>query len=41
MKENLSKKIVNSSAAQEENFLNWNNILQELKMVFGNDVYAL
>tara|TARA_Y100000590_G_scaffold383131_1_gene453560 strand:+ start:7789 stop:9177 length:1389 start_codon:yes stop_codon:yes gene_type:complete len=39
MKENLSKKIVNSSAAQEENFLNWNNILQELKMVFGNDVY--
>ena len=39
MKENLSKKIVNNSSAQEENFLNWNNILQELKMVFGKDVY--
>ena len=39
MTENLTKKITNTSFAQEERALNWSDILKELKNTFGNDVY--
>ena len=39
MKENLSKQITNNIFIKEENQLNWKNILKELRIAFGNDVY--
>ena len=39
MKENLSKQITNNVFVKEENQLNWKNILKELRIAFGNDVY--
>jgi len=39
MKENLSKQVLNNFTAKEENQLNWSNVLKELKITFGNDVY--
>ena len=39
MKENLSKQITSNVFAKEENQLNWKDILKELRITFGNDVY--
>jgi len=35
----LSKHEQNLIAAQEENFLNWNSILENFKKIFGNDIF--
>tara|TARA_B110000196_G_C21137880_1_gene662150 strand:- start:1146 stop:2534 length:1389 start_codon:yes stop_codon:yes gene_type:complete len=34
-----SKKISSPPSVQEENFLNWNEILEKLKKTFGSDIY--
>ena len=39
MKENLSKQIASSVFVKEENQLNWKNVLKELRITFGDDVY--
>jgi chromosomal replication initiator protein len=39
MKEILSKPIINSPEVKEENILNWNEVLDKLKITFGNDIY--
>ena len=39
MKENLSKLETNNILAQEENLLDWNEVLKKLQNTFGNDVY--
>jgi chromosomal replication initiator protein len=39
MTEILSKKITKIPLVQEENFLNWNDVLEKLKKNFGSDVY--
>ena len=36
---NTPEKSVNNSLVNEENFLNWKEILQKLNHTFGNDVY--
>ena len=39
MKENLSKLETSNILAQEENLLDWNEVLKKLQNTFGNDVY--
>ncbi len=39
MKEVLSKKNSNANLVEEENLLNWNEILVKFKITFGNDIY--
>ena len=39
MKEVLSKKNSNANSLEEENLLNWNEILVKFKITFGNDIY--
>ena len=39
MTETLSKKKLDTALAQEENFLDWNAILNNFKKNFGDDVY--
>ena len=39
MTETLSKQISNAVLAQEENLLDWNEVLKNFKTTFGNDVY--
>ena len=39
MSENLSKQIVSDVSTQEENMLNWNEVLLKFKQTFGSDVY--
>ena len=39
MAETLNNKILDVTLAQEEKFLNWNNILLQLKKSLGSDVY--
>ena len=39
MKENLSKQAASNVFAKEENQLDWKNVLKELKITFGSDVY--
>ena len=39
MKEILTKPIINSPIAKEENILNWNEVLLQFKKTFGNDTY--
>ena len=39
MKDLLQKQTANALAAKEENFLNWNEVLEKLKKTFGSDIY--
>ena len=39
MKEVLSKKNSNAHSAEEENLLNWNEVIVKFKITFGNDIY--
>ena len=39
MTEILSKQNLNIPLAKEENFLNWNEVLEKFKKTFGNDIY--
>ena len=39
MKEVLSKKNSNANSAEEENLLNWNEVIVKFKITFGNDIY--
>ena len=39
MNDILSKQATNISAAQEENLLDWNEVLKKFKQTFGNDIY--
>ena len=39
MKENLSKLESSTMLAQEENLLDWNEVLKKLQTTFGHDVY--
>jgi len=39
MTETLSKQISNAVLAQEENLLDWNEVLKNFKTTFGNDIY--
>ena len=39
MTEILSKKITKIPLVQEENFLNWTDVLEKFKKNFGSDVY--
>ena len=39
MKENLSKQESSTSLQQEENLINWNDVLKKLQLSFGNDIY--
>ena len=39
MKENTSNKNLNSVAVQEENFLDWDEVLKKFQANFGNDIY--
>ena len=39
MSEELSKKNFNNVGPLEESSLDWQRVLQELKVTFGNDVY--
>tara|TARA_B100000686_G_scaffold142939_1_gene150448 strand:- start:1713 stop:3107 length:1395 start_codon:yes stop_codon:yes gene_type:complete len=39
MSENLSKQIVSNISTQEENMLNWDEVLLKFKQTFGSDVY--
>ena len=39
MKEVLSKKNSNVNPIEEENLLNWNEVLVKFKTAFGNDIY--
>ena len=39
MIETLSKKTSNEVLAQEENLLDWNEVLKNIKTTFGNDIY--
>ena len=39
MKENTSNKNLNSVSVQEENFLDWNEVLKKFQANFGNDIY--
>ena len=39
MKQNLSKKEASNSLAEEENILDWENILEKFKITFGKDIY--
>ena len=36
MKENLSKRESTASLLQEENLINWNDVLKKLQLSFGN-----
>ena len=39
MKENLSKQQSSSTLSQEENLIDWNDVLKKLQTSFGNDIY--
>jgi len=39
MTETLSKQTSSAVLAQEENLLDWNEVLKKLKITFGNDIY--
>ena len=39
MADTLSKKKINTISAQEENILDWNEILKKFRKSFGNDIY--
>ena len=39
MKEVLSKKNSNANSAEEENLLNWDEVIVKFKITFGNDIY--
>ena len=39
MTEVLSKKTLSNIASQEENLINWKDILKKFQITFGNDVY--
>ena len=39
MKENLSKRESSATLMQEENLINWNDVLKKLQTSFGNDIY--
>ena len=39
MKENLSKRESSAALMQEENLINWNDVLKKLQTSFGNDIY--
>jgi len=39
MSDILSKQTVNTSVAQEENLLEWNEVLKKFKQTFGSDIY--
>ena len=39
MTETLSKQASSAVLAQEENLLDWNEVLKKLKITFGNDIY--
>ena len=39
MTETLSKKNPSAVLAQEENLLDWNEVLKNIKTTFGNDIY--
>ena len=39
MKDLLPKQTASTLVAKEENFLNWNDILEKLKKTFGSDIY--
>ena len=39
MTETLSKRTSSVVLAQEENLLDWNEVLKNFKTTFGNDIY--
>ena len=39
MTETLSKQTSSAVLAQEENLIDWNEVLKKLKITFGNDIY--
>ena len=39
MKENLSKRESSTTLMQEEDLINWNDVLKKLQTSFGNDIY--
>ena len=39
MIENITKPKINSSVSQEEDLINWNEILEKFKFTFGNDIF--
>ena len=39
MNENLTKKSLNTFASQEENLIDWNEVLKKFQTIFGNDIY--
>ena len=39
MTENLTKKPLNTFASQEENLIDWNEVIKKFQIIFGNDIY--